>query len=1524
MSSSPKPCIVFLSYNSCDRIAVETLARRIEGEENLSVYLDGWDLIPGQQVQESLTKGIGASNCCAVFLGPNGLGPWQDQEIQVVINRRAYDREYRVIPVLLPGFELPQPGEITQLAFLCNARWVQFFGTLANEQAFQELVWGIRGTAPERPRGPTGATECPYRGLETFGSGDSRLFFGRGKLTASLISTLRRGVGSTQGVRFLAVLGPSGSGKSSLVQAGLIAWLKEGAIEGSARWPVAILRPGKDPLQSLARAVVIGLDPIPGPQYSTETLLRRDAEIQDLAGRLAADPERLHKLTETALYELPPETRLVLVVDQFEEIFTFRPQDEQAQERYKQTRDVFLANLLHSATISDGRVAVILTMRSDFLGACAPFETLNAVISAHQEQVGPMSTAELRDAIERPAFLAGYGVEPALTERLLADMAGRPGALPLLQFALTEIWKDRDDRNNLTLRAYQELGENASGEQRGIQGILDRRADEIYRSLSPTDQTLCRWLFLRLVQPGEGTEDTKRRVPYREVLPEDPGRAVEIERLVQRLAARDARLITTEGGNGVGGAIEVAHEALIRGWTQLRRWVDAERQGLRTHRRLTEAAQEWAAARPEDKYSYLDSGARLVVSQEWAASHRAELNATEAAFLAASEQAKQQGEQTQLENERRLREAAEALAKAEKKQREEAQRFQLNALAGSLASQAVLLAQGRRAQSDLPALLALQAHRFNGEAQGREWELVDRALRSVLDLPHFTEVLPNQEDVSSLALSHDARWLACGCANGTLQAWDLRRTGPFWSALRTEPPTPSWTRSVHTTALRWVVAHPARPIVTCVAEDGAAFLVHLERTDAGALRLEAEAWVNHVRHIHHTCIEVPPAHVVYRHDGSVVFIAPGVGFDLTDVEGCFDRGQPPPRSDVSGWSGTYYGFSADGKVITSYVPTRGMYASPPEVHRDSIGIVPGTTANAGDVVTLNEWHGGEPRREAISFCPCTISPDGRWVVQISRYFTSTSQIKLWDVSGPPGERYPIKPAAHQEMNSFVFDRDSRVFASMYRGGWIGVWDLRRPTAAALWFGGWGEAAAAALSPGGCVMASIVSAGTQKPILVWPLAAADPSCAVLKGHRGGVQGLAFDPDGTELITYGSDDTVRLWNLSGDATDPPVIDLTRYGATAVPVLDEAPLSAYGPLHPPARRSGTLIAIGSPGHCIAVAVVGRDGEQFRERVLVFRRGPGNPEPLVLQPPLESLGGHEVHSPVILSLRFGGKGNVLHVCEKLPVLQSGADASDLSGFGIVRSWDLSATGAEPAVRLKSWGVRPQVALDDRGTLVSALSITIRDRYNPDTRPTGVSLWDAAEPGKPPSVLACAGEEFTAVAIDGHWICASGSTGVVWAWDRSQPDAEPVARQAHFGPVRAVALGPDDNLLAAGGDDGTIAVWLLTQAEARPILLSGLQDAVNCLAFSPDGRLLAAGCDDGTVRIWIIDLELLAGLVKDRVQRNLTPAEWRRYVGSGVDYQPTCPNLPPGDDAPSSPTHFAERLKDIGAPRLSRREAKA
>ncbi len=190
-----------------------------------------------------------------------------------------------------------------------------------------------------------------------------------------------------------------------------------------------------------------------------------------------------------------------------------------------------------------------------------------------------MTSAELRGAIVRPACLVAHEVEPALVERLLRDVKGQAGALPLLQFALTEVWKYRDARR-LTLRAYEELGKDEHGRPTGIEGALEHRANEIYTKLSPSDQDLCRWIFLRLVQPGEGTEDTKRRVPYRELLPAKADLVEAVRKVIYVLSSSEARLITTQGSDSTDGWVEVAHEALIQGWTRLRQWINVDRAGF--------------------------------------------------------------------------------------------------------------------------------------------------------------------------------------------------------------------------------------------------------------------------------------------------------------------------------------------------------------------------------------------------------------------------------------------------------------------------------------------------------------------------------------------------------------------------------------------------------------------------------------------------------------------------------------------------------------------------------------------------------------------------------------------------------------------------------------------------------------------------------------------------------------------------------------------------------------------------------
>ena len=325
-------------------------------------------------------------------------------------------------------------------------------------------------------------------------------------------------------------------------------------------------------------------------------------------------------------------------------------------------------------------------MRVDFLGKCAAYPDLAAALSDGQELVGPMSKDELRLAIEHPAALVGCTLEPGLTDLLLQDVQGQAGALPLLEYTLLELWRQRQG-NRLTIAAYHDMGE--------VQGALEHRADAVLEGFRsrPGELEICRRIFLRLTQPGEGTEDTKCRAAFDELIASEAERAA-VEEVVRKLA--DARLITTEGRERTARAgaqpgetegreappqppgerqppryVEVAHEALIRGWKQLRQWIDADRAGLRTHRQLTEAAREWQDHNRDESYLYV--GSRLDVAREWSEAHAPDLNPLEREFLDASLALRRRREAAELEAARRLAEEAQAREEAERKRAEEAE-----------------------------------------------------------------------------------------------------------------------------------------------------------------------------------------------------------------------------------------------------------------------------------------------------------------------------------------------------------------------------------------------------------------------------------------------------------------------------------------------------------------------------------------------------------------------------------------------------------------------------------------------------------------------------------------------------------------------------------------------------------------------------------------------------------------------------------------------------------------------------------
>jgi len=609
---------VFMSYNSRDRATVQRIAERLKAS-GLEPWLDRWSLTPGGEWQRELGAGLDASATCAVFVGPHDLGGWESEEVAVAIDRAATQQGFRVFPVLLPGVEDPfDPNGLPH--FLRARTWVDFRRGRDDDRALQDLINAIR-SVPFGPDMPVARRDqiAPYRGLRVFGEEDAPFFFGRDGEIQRLLEKLKRS-------RFIAVLGPSGSGKSSLVQAGLVPELRAGAQFGheDELSHVLVLRPGAAPLTALAAQLA--------------TLLPGQA-MQPTLDALAWDARTLHLSVELALAYRPAGARIVVIVDQLEEVFTLCRDETQRRQ--------LLSLLLDAATAPGGRTIVIVTLRTDFYARCASYPELAQLISDRQMLVGAMDSDELRQAIEEPAHRVGLELEEGLPDTILADVAGEPGALPLLEHALLELWERRRG-TMLTLEGYRQAG--------GVDGALAQRADQIFDEFSHDQRQIARRTLLRLTQPGEGTEDTRRRALRSELSPAEDDESFDM--VLDRLV--DARLLTTGRDETGQQVIDVSHEALIRGWPRLRGWIDADRGGLLIHRRLTDAAHQWDTLDREAASLY--RGARLDAAREWATDHDDDLSSLEHDFLTASQTNEHSETEAAKRTTRRLRGLAIGLA----------------------------------------------------------------------------------------------------------------------------------------------------------------------------------------------------------------------------------------------------------------------------------------------------------------------------------------------------------------------------------------------------------------------------------------------------------------------------------------------------------------------------------------------------------------------------------------------------------------------------------------------------------------------------------------------------------------------------------------------------------------------------------------------------------------------------------------------------------------------------------------------
>lgn len=483
---------------------------------------------------------------------------------------------------------------------------------------------------------------CPYRGLEFFDETHAEFFFGRETLTTHLLEKI-------QNDRFIAVIGASGSGKSSLIRAGVIAQLRQASLQpqlGAAiDWRIKLLTPGETPLKNLAAAFI---DPEQNNLERAEQLRRAELFLQEGASGLA-QLVRANLLPTSGTTGLLPQPRLLLVIDQFEEVFTLA-QGSHAE----RDRQLFLNALMSASQMLPDSLTVVIVLRTDFVSKCARYANLAQQIEQHSVLVNHLKYEQIKTTIVRPAQKVGLVCEPNLVYTMLLDVIGSPGELPLLQYTLMELWQHRrlnpeGKLARLTLDSYRELG--------GIRGTLQKRATEVFHQLNAEEQTIAKRIFLSLTQLGEGTEDTRRRLPKSQLV--SPVFSMElVEQVLEKLVAAKL-LVTSQAKTGLSDLcsdrkkyllsqlqpslepdyqeiVDVAHETLIRHWSLLRGWLDENREILQRQRRIEQAAQEWYWAGQPLSAEFLLRGSRLRDAEDFVQHHAQDLSALAQEYVAIS------------------------------------------------------------------------------------------------------------------------------------------------------------------------------------------------------------------------------------------------------------------------------------------------------------------------------------------------------------------------------------------------------------------------------------------------------------------------------------------------------------------------------------------------------------------------------------------------------------------------------------------------------------------------------------------------------------------------------------------------------------------------------------------------------------------------------------------------------------------------------------------------------------------------
>lgn len=1202
---------------------------------------------------------------------------------------------------------------------------------------------GPDSLAPEPPV----PGEPPFKGLSFFDEADADLFFGREELTAQLVAQVYGCLAPHTGqYRVLTVIGASGSGKSSIVRAGLVPALRygeppaEGAheLQPAFRDSIYVITPTARPLEALAVSLT----------HADESVTATAALVDDLA----ADPRSLHlAAVRTAHRSRAP--YVLLVVDQFEELFSLCHDEAE--------REGFVDNLLYAAQ-APGPTVVVIALRADFYAQCAPFEDLRRALCERQHYIGAMSYEELRRAIVEPARRDGWAFEPGLVDLLLHEVGDAPGALPLLSHALLETWRRRRGRT-LTLTGYQESG--------GVSGAIAKTAETTFNRLTHEQRMVARNIFVRLTELGQGVGDehlpelyTRRRAPLAELIrrPED---APLVQDVLKKLA--DARLVTT--GHET---VEVAHEALIQEWVRLREWLDERRAGLRLHRQLTQAAQEWE--RLERDVGVLYRGARLAQALEWTDAHPDDLNMQERLFLETSLAEHQAEQEAEATRQRRELEAAQTLAEAQRRRAEaEMRRAEEQAQAvRQLRRRAVYLAlalvaltglllvatwlsqlAGRNAQAaqeqarlatsrelaaaavnnlqvdpERSVLLALDALSTGETLEARN------ALHQALPELHILRTIPAQSSKGApgVAFSPDGARLASIGVDGTANVWATDSGQPLLT-LSGPPDDAGYSVAFSPDGKLLATSWTSQVVVWDAATGERLFSLPGEVVGMAVDRLD------------------------FNPDGTRLAVAnmdglPKVWDLITHAEIYSLRGHAQICDAIA--------FSPDGKRLAT---------------GDLAGIV-----KIWDAVTGQELATLEPGGMVHSVA---FSPDGERVASAS----DNGRLMVWEIAtGGPVLSLPARSGLYD----VTYMPDGERLVSVHQDGTTAVWDVVSGQPLLTLAGHLSTVITVAASPDNVQIATSGYDGTVK---LWDTSPGR-ELLTLAAHDGSIYGVAYNADGSRLATVSLDGTGKLWD--------PVSGLLA--------LSLSPNGAGGGL--------TGLAFSSDGSRLAAG--GGDGVVTIDDAITGQ-------------PVMTLTGH---ADAVLGLVFSPDGQRLATTSwdgtaKVWDLASGKEVVTFDGhqnlvFGVafspdgqrvltggndgyVREWD-ATTGQElrtfPGEEMEVYGI----ALSPDG---QRLAIGRQDGV--------ATVWDVSSGDKLFQLSGHAGLILRlAFNQDGTRLATASFDKFAKVWD-VQTGQELMTLYGNTSNVFGVSFSPDGRHVATAGGDGTTRIYTLDTDELTKLARS-------------------------------------------------------------------------------------------------------